>query len=237
MSFMWPELGAAAGAASAVMYYAVGLPSSQLFGPALVRAAPDAGAPRVALTFDDGPSESTEAVLEALAQYGARATFFLVGSNSERLPGVARRVAQEGHEIGNHTYSHPAFYLRTPRQIAGEIGRCQRALESVLGLRPKLFRPPYGVRWFGLFPALEHENLRVVMWSVTGFDWKRPSDWVTHRVLRRARDGDVVLLHDGDTTVAGDRRQETVRALRAILPALAERGLRAVTVSELFGLA
>ena len=104
------------------------MPSSQLFGPALVRAPWQGGPRRVALTFDDGPSESTPAVLDALREYGARATFFQVGSNARRLPEVARRVLLEGHEVGNHTQTHPAFYLRTPQQIAAEIGHGQESL-------------------------------------------------------------------------------------------------------------
>ena len=236
---MWPQIGAAAagvsGAVSGVMYYAAAAPSSQIFGPSLVRAG-EPGSKCVALTFDDGPSESTPAVCEALADYGAKATFFQVGGNAERLPEVSRSVARAGHEIGNHTQTHPRFYLRTPGEIAWEIERGQRSLETVLGQRPRLFRPPYGVRWFGLYPALQRHGLRAVMWSVSSYDWERPEEWVAAQVIARAAPGDVVLMHDGDTTVPGDRRQGTARAARAILKSFAERGIRAITVSELFGL-
>ncbi len=233
---MWAELAVVAAAVSGVMYYATGVPSSQLFGPSLVRAPRNGAGPRLALTFDDGPSESTPEILDVLAEHRARATFFLLGSNAERLPDVARKVARQGHETGNHSYSHPRFYLSTPRTIASEIARGQQSLEGVLGKRPSLFRPPYGVRWFGMFPALEQQGLSVVMWSVCGYDWERPGDWIARHVLRHGGDGDVVLLHDGKTTVPGEHRRETARALRAILPVLAGRGIQAVTVGELFGL-
>lgn len=233
---MWTDLAAAAAAVSGVMYYATGVPSSQLFGPSLARAPRNGDGPRLALTFDDGPSESTPEILEVLAEHRARATFFLLGANAERLPEVARSVARQGHETGSHSYSHPRFYLSTPRRIAAEIARGQQALEGVLGTSPSLFRPPYGIRWFGMFPAVEQHGLTVVMWSVCGYDWKRSGDWIARHVVRHAGDGDVVLLHDGKTTMPGNHRRETARALRAILPVLAERGFQAVTVGELFGL-
>jgi len=226
--------GAALAAFSAGMYYAAGVPSSQLFGPTLVRSASDSRS--VALTFDDGPSESTPAVLDALAEAGASATFFQIGSNALRLPEVARRVAREGHEIGSHTETHPRFYWCSPSGIAREIEQGQRSLESVHGVAPCLFRPPYGARWFGMYPAVDRLGLRVVMWSVSSRDWERPAPWIERHVTAQTRAGDVVLMHDGDTTTSGDRRQGTARALRAILAAFSARGLRAVTVSKLFGL-
>src|SRR5204863_6685277 len=125
----------------------------------------------VALTFDDGPSESTPAILEVLAEAGARATFFQVGANALRLPDLARRVAREGHEIANHTQSHPRFYLCSPATISRQIEQAQQSLSEVHGREPTLFRPPYGARWFGMFSALERSKLRSVMWSVSSCDW------------------------------------------------------------------
>lgn len=225
------ELSAAAAGISAAMYYAVGVPGSQVFGPAVVCGTPGSG--RVALTFDDGPSESTPAVLGALARYGARATFFFCGANALRLPEVARRVAAEGHEIGNHTFHHPRFYFRLPGQIAQEIGSAQQAIARVMGRSPELFRPPHGIRWFGLYPALRQHGLRVVMWSARVFDWRLPAEAIEAHLRAKATDGAIVLLHDGDRTAPGDHRAATARALERVLPVLADRGLRCVTVSEL----
>jgi peptidoglycan/xylan/chitin deacetylase (PgdA/CDA1 family) len=215
------------------MYYAAGVPTSQVFGPSLVSAPADG---KVALTFDDGPSLSTPAVLDALAEYGATATFFQVGMNALRLPDLAQRVAAEGHEIANHTQHHPRFYLCSPAKIGYEIEQCQESLESVHGELPRLFRPPYGARWFGMYPALDRLGLRSVMWSVSSRDWREPAEAIALRVITATHPGDVVLMHDGDTTIGGDRRQATARALHAILASLRARGLRAVTVSELFAL-
>src|ERR1039457_3569298 len=112
----------AGAAVSLGMYYAAGVPSSQVFGLSLVAASVT---DKVALTFDDGPSASTSAVLDALRAFGAKATFFQVGMNALRLPDVAQRVAEEGHEIANHTQHHPRFYLCTPAKIDYEIAQCQ----------------------------------------------------------------------------------------------------------------
>jgi peptidoglycan/xylan/chitin deacetylase (PgdA/CDA1 family) len=234
---MTPEIATAATVAGAGlalgMYYAAGVPSSQVFGPSLVAAGVS---DKVALTFDDGPSGSTPAILDALAEFGATATFFQVGMNALRLPDIAQRVAEEGHEIANHTQHHPRFYLCTPAKIADEIEQCQESLEAVHGESPRLFRPPYGARWFGMYPALERLGLRSVMWSVSSRDWKESAEQIALRVITQTRAGGVVLMHDGDTTIGGDRRQGTARALHAILASFRARGMRAVTVSELFGL-
>lgn len=225
------ELGVGAATISGVMAYAVGAPSSQVFGPALVKV--KAGANKVALTFDDGPSESTPAILDVLARHGARATFFVCGANALRLPEVLQRTTAEGHEIGNHTFHHPRLFLRHPGQILAEISETQEAIRSVNGQTPRLFRPPYGIRWFGLYPALRKQNLRAVMWSVMVYDWSRPADAIEAGLTGKTSDGAIVLLHDGDTITPGNRRAATAAALDRALPVLAQRGLRFVTISEL----
>src|SRR5258708_1415904 len=134
---------------------------SDWFGPSITKA--PAGQRRVVITFDDGPSETTPYVLDILAEHGAKATFFLVGMNIARLPEIARRVISEGHEIGNHTWSHANFYKCAPWQVRSEIERCQKQIEDTLGISPRWFRPPYGCRWFGLFPALERLKMQNAM--------------------------------------------------------------------------
>ncbi len=213
------------------MLYAVAAPSSQVFGPAVSRVGNARGC--VALTFDDGPSESTPALLDLLGKHRARATFFMCGANVLRLPRIVERVAAEGHEIGNHTFRHPYLYRTTPGEIAKEVSETQEAIEKVAGRRPALFRPPFGVRWFGLYPALRRYNLTAVMWSACVYDWCRPADAIADGLLAKTTDGKIVLMHDGDQVTSGDRRSPTVRALEQVLPKLAGRGLRFVTVSEL----
>ena len=228
---MTVELAGVAAAISAMILCAVVVPGTQVFGPAVVRGKTGNG--RVALTFDDGPSESTPAVLDALARHRARATFFFCGANALRLPEVARRVAAEGHEIGNHTQNHPRLFLRLPGQIAGEIGAAQEAISRVTGQTPQWFRPPYGVRWFGLSPALRLHGLHAVLWSACIFDWRRPREAIEAGLRAEVSDGAIVLLHDGDRTRPGDRRAATAGAMERVLPELAGQGLRFVTLSEL----
>src|SRR5579863_553272 len=157
-------------AGGALLYYACSWPTSQILGRTLVRGT--ATEPKVSLTFDDGPAEPfTGQILDALRRYGVPATFFCCGKNVERLPDLIRRMRAESHTVGNHTYSHPLFYLKSRKTIDRELDRTQEAVERILGQAPRLFRPPYGVRWFGLFPALRERGLTVVQWSDTGYDW------------------------------------------------------------------
>jgi peptidoglycan-N-acetylglucosamine deacetylase len=202
---------------------------SDWFGSSLTRLPARAEAPSIAITFDDGPSETTPHVLDLLAEHGARATFFLVGMNTRRLPEIARRVLHEGHEVGNHTWSHANFYRRAPWQVRSEIEQAQRALEDTLGCRPRWFRPPYGVRWFGMFPTLRRLEMECAMWSLDTCDWRDPADAIVERALT-ARDGEVLLLHDGFRTHVGDHRKETVKALPRILAHFRERGYEMPTL-------
>ena len=219
------------GVLAATVYYAVAAPASQWLGRTRVRGNPAAGT--IALTFDDGPGEVTPLVLEILRKAGVRATFFLSGQNVERFPEHARRIAEEGHEIGNHTHSHPYFLWKTPGKIAWEIDRAQEVIVSRTGHRPRLFRPPYGLRWFGLFPILHGRELTAVMWSVSGRDCRLPATGIADHILRKVNGGSIILLHDGcPPGERGDRRQ-TAAALEEIVRALSER-YRFVTVSEMF---
>ena len=188
--------------------------------------------PALALTFDDGPGEDTPQILSVLKEAQVRATFFLCGANVERDPGMARRIADEGHEIGNHTYSHPRLLGRTPGKILWEIDRAQKVITYHTGRKPELFRPPYGLRWFGLFPILARQQIRAVMWSVNGRDWKTDSEQITQRVLRQAHPGAIILLHDGLPPGEKGNRKATVDALPVILRMLG-RTYRFVTISEL----
>lgn len=213
-----------------LVWYVVAAPGSQLLGPALTRGG--SHIPAVALTFDDGPGEETPRILELLKASGARATFFLCGANVERHPELARRIAAEGHEIGNHTYSHPRLLGRSPGKICLEIDRAQTVIEHHTGRRPELFRPPYGLRWFGLFPILQQQRMHAVMWSVNGRDWNSSAERITARILKRTRSGAILLLHDGVPPQESGDRKATAEALPAILSVLG-RGYRFVTVSEM----
>lgn len=210
----------------AALAYACMAPTSELFGPALIRGPSESRA--VVLTFDDGPaSPYTEQILDILAEHKISATFFLCGKNVERYPESARRIVREGHTIGNHTYSHPFLCLRSRTFIAREIDRAQEAIERVTGVRPTFFRPPYGARWFGLTAILRDRGLRLVMWSVAGYDWKYRTQAIVTATARKMHSGAVILLHDGheQPPAGGIDQSSTVGALPAIIEAVARCGL------------
>ena len=187
----------------------------------------------IALTFDDGPSEGTGRVLEALERHGVKATFFQVGANVERLPGVAREVRAAGHEIGNHSQTHPLFCFRTPGFMEEEIRRAQETIGRHTGAAPAWFRAPYGVRWFGLGGAQRRAGVGGVMWTVIGYDWKRKADAVAARVASRAGNGAIICLHDGRELHARPDIGATVEAVRRVVPVLLDRGYTFETVSRL----
>jgi peptidoglycan/xylan/chitin deacetylase (PgdA/CDA1 family) len=187
----------------------------------------------VALTFDDGPSESTPLILEALAEHAVPATFFSCGANVERLPDVAREVAERGHEIGNHSYSHPYLFLRSPRQIEDELRRAQETIEKHTGVRPVWFRAPYGARWFGLGAAQRKLELTGVMWSAIGYDWSRRANEVVARLAASVTSGAILCLHDGRVLRERPDVTATVETVRRLVPLLLERGYKFETIGRL----
>lgn len=214
-----------------VVYYATYAVRSQWLGRTDWRGRRDSSA--VALTFDDGPSADTERILDVLAQHNLRATFFMIGCHVEHLPQTARRVVADGHEIGNHSYSHPIYLYRSARETGQQLERTQAVLTNVTGVRPRLARPPCGVRTPAYFRTAQRLGLRTVQWDVAGFDWKkRTAKQIAGDVLRRAGAGSIILLHDGDSEGKEDRR-ETVAALPLIIEGLSTRGLHIVPLTKL----
>src|SRR5439155_25858841 len=159
----------AAGAAG--VYYATSAVRSQWLGPTDWRGRTDTAS--VALTFDDGPSEDTERILDVLGAYNLRATFFMLGRQVELFAQIARRVVAEGHDLGNHSYSHPIYLFRSPSETRLQLERAQEIIASVTGARPLFARPPGGVRTAAYFAAARRLGLRTVQWDVAGFDWKK----------------------------------------------------------------
>jgi peptidoglycan/xylan/chitin deacetylase (PgdA/CDA1 family) len=196
---------------------------------AFVHRGPRAGR-RVALTFDDGPKPgNTERVLETLARFNAKGTFFLIGQNVKAFPKIAEMTRAAGHEVANHSYTHPKLSALGNDRVVSELTKTQDAIFDATGFRPVMFRPPYGAfvpRQKGMATDL---GLTVVMWSVDPLDWRnRNTSLVTQRVLGGTRGaGDIILTHDIHAT--------TVAAIPAILEGLTERGYELVTVSELLG--
>jgi peptidoglycan/xylan/chitin deacetylase (PgdA/CDA1 family) len=222
------EIGAAAGIAAA---WAVRGRSSSVFAPSVFHGPPDKRS--VALTFDDGPTSSTPRLLELLARYGIRATFFQCGVQVRRNPEIAREVYEAGHEIGNHTDTHPLLPLNSTASILHEIDQAQQSIYEATGAVPTLFRAPYGARWFGLRAAQERRGLLGVMWTTIGLDWKLDSGSISQRILKGARNGAIYCLHDGRGLAENPDITSTLKAVERAVPALLERGFRFETVSEL----
>ncbi|MGA7462741.1 MAG: glycosyltransferase [Candidatus Korobacteraceae bacterium] len=206
---------------------------------------------KVALTFDDGPDPTwTPKILDVLKQYGAKATFFLIGAEVEKFPGIAKRIYNEGHEIGNHTFTHPDVSNISRRYFEVELNLTERLFESKLGVKPVLMRPPYAI---DEAPDTA-DQVRPLEWSqdmgyITVGEKIDPNDWrdnprptaegIAAEVMKnlppcapnnQVRCGNVILFHDG----GGDRSQ-TVKALAIILDELKQRGYQVVPVSELMG--
>lgn len=229
---MWARLiGGAACAAAGVMAYGVRGRSSRLFGPSVWHGARDRRS--LALTFDDGPSESTAELLRVLEQHRVRATFFQCGMNVRRLHGAAREVAAAGHEIGNHADTHRGFYFHSAAFMYEELRRAQESIREATGATPRLFRAPLGVRWPGLRLAQRRMGLTGVMWTAIGLDWKLPAPAIARRLLASAANGAIFCLHDGRATRPHPDIRETLEAVRLLIPELQERGFRLETVSEL----
>jgi peptidoglycan/xylan/chitin deacetylase (PgdA/CDA1 family) len=223
--------GAASAAATASIYYATYAVRSQWLGPTLWRGRADTMS--LALTFDDGPGADTEHILDILARHNLSATFFMIGRHVERFPEIASRIVAEGHEIGNHSYSHPIFLYQSPHNTREQLARTQAVIEQTTGVSPRLARPPCGVRTPAYFTAARELGLRTVQWDVAGHDWKlRSGERIAHQVLEKARAGSFILLHDGDSEGKQDRRQ-TVVALELIIAGLRRRGLRVAPLKQL----
>jgi peptidoglycan/xylan/chitin deacetylase (PgdA/CDA1 family) len=188
---------------------------------------------RLALTFDDGPDRLwTPRLLDALGAAGVRGTFFLVGERAARAPDLVRRMAAEGHEIGNHSWSHRCPWLCGPAATAREIRRGHETLTALAGAPPRHFRPPWGMVNAATFPVLKSVGERCVFWSIQP-EGRRPApvDRQVAHVLRGAHPGAIVDLHDAQGTPAAPAR--LLQALPALLGGLRERGYAFTTVAEL----
>jgi peptidoglycan-N-acetylglucosamine deacetylase len=187
--------------------------------------------PYIAMTFDDGPSpETTPRLLDILKQRNIKATFFMIGQNAERNPAIVKRILAEGHEIGNHSWTHPQLSKLADDRVTEEINKTQNAIKDASGYTPVLMRPPYGAITARQKEWIEKQfGLSVIIWSVDPFDWKRPgASVIEQRILSGARPGAIVLSHD--------IHKQTVDAMPATLDALAAKGFKFVTVSQLIAM-
>jgi peptidoglycan/xylan/chitin deacetylase (PgdA/CDA1 family) len=228
---MMVETIAGLATAAGVMAYGVRGKSSRMFGPSVYRGMGDR--PSIALTFDDGPSELTPQVLEVLAEHDVKATFFQCGFHVRRLPRVARMVADAGHEIGNHSDTHPRFDFKSRQFIHRELSAAQRSIEDATGFRPQLFRAPYGVRWFGFEPVQRELNLLGVMWTIIGRDWKWNAGRIGRLIMSHVNPGAIICLHDGRELALNPDIGPTIEALQLVIPMLKDAGYGFERVSEI----
>jgi peptidoglycan/xylan/chitin deacetylase (PgdA/CDA1 family) len=224
-------IGAGVLVSAGLLAYEVRGRGSTFFGPSVYRG--DRSRPALALTFDDGPSESTPALLEILAEHGVHATFFMCGRNVRRCPGIAREVAAAGHELGNHTDTHPRLDFHSPEFIFREMALAQETIRQTTGATPRLFRAPYGVRWFGVRNALRRLDLVGVMWTVLGHDWRWQAPRISQHLIRGATNGAIICLHDGRTVQRSPDVRAMLEAVRGVIPVLRDRGFRFETVSQI----
>ena len=191
------------------------------------------GAPRTkyaALTFDDGPHPVyTRQILQILYDYGVPATFFVVGENAERYPELLRAEYDSGHDIGNHTYSHPRITERNAANVEDEIKRADDIIYGVIGIKPSLFRPPEGRHGKTLDELIKKMGKTEILWTVDTRDWAHTdADKIIENIKNNIKDGSVILFHDYITPPS-----PTPAVLEEIIPYLLSNGYKLVTVSEL----
>jgi peptidoglycan-N-acetylglucosamine deacetylase len=187
--------------------------------------------PYIAMTFDDGPSaENTPRLLEMLKQRNIKATFFLIGQNVASNPDIVRRILADGHEVGNHSWTHPQLSKLSDDRVTSEITKTQDAIKDASGFTPTLLRPPYGAITTRQREWIENKfGLNIILWSVDPFDWKRPgASVITQRILTQVHPGAIILSHD--------IHKQTVDAMPATLDGLIKKGYRFVTVSQLIAM-
>jgi peptidoglycan/xylan/chitin deacetylase (PgdA/CDA1 family) len=185
----------------------------------------------VAMTFDDGPHPKlTPRLLDMLKERNIKATFFVIGKCVAEFPDIAKRIVDEGHEIANHSWSHPQLTKLSSSAFAAEIAQTNDAIEKATGVRPVTMRPPYGAINANLTKRLNDEyGLSVILWSVDPLDWKiRKSDHVSGHIIKNAAPGSIILAHDIHAS--------TVDAMPTTLDALQSKGYKFVTVSELIAM-
>jgi len=209
------------------------LPENHVFGTVFSQV--DTKHKIVALTFDDGPYPPyTGQILDILKENNIRATFFVIGQNAEKHPDLVRRIYDEGHQIGNHTYHHIDLLKADRPLVVAEIERTNRVVQEITGQRPKVVRPPHGFRDPVVLEVMAEHGLKVVEWSVMSRDWVNPGvDEIVNRILSKVRNGSVILLHDGDGIAAQASRAQTVEATRLIIRKLQAEGYEFITVDEI----
>ncbi len=187
----------------------------------------------VALTFDDGPDlVFTPLILDKLKNYGVKATFFLLGENVEKYPEVVKRIAVEGHVIGNHTYNHPNLTEVSDEEYQSQLQRTDKLIQQLVGYSPKFFRPSYGAIKENQVKWATEQGMMVIQWSIDTLDWQGlRAEEITDTVMANVLPGSIILQHSGP----GGKLQGSVDALDRIIPQLQSKEARFVTLPTMFG--
>lgn len=186
--------------------------------------------PMIALTFDDGPTENTEAIMQVLEKYGVHATFFVVGNRISGFEQTLCDILNRGHELGNHTWDHSGLRLIPIEKVKRVIDRCNEKVYEITGFRPVYLRPPYGLLDRNVYFEVKELEMITVIWSLDTRDWEtRNVEKIYNEVMKNVCDGDIILFHD---TVS-----QNVEVLDRILPELLAQGYQFVTVGEMFACA
>ncbi|HHV93499.1 MAG TPA: polysaccharide deacetylase family protein [Firmicutes bacterium] len=197
--------------------------------------------PFIALTFDDGPDPLyTPLILDILREKDVKATFFMIGRHAERHPEIVQRIVEEGHDIGNHTYSHRNLYGLDEKNTWNEIAKADEVITKIAGTKPYLFRPPRGLYTDASIEFAHELGYTTVLWSVSSRDWAEISaNQLARYVINNTRGGDILLFHDSGSFIGtyGGYRYNTVNALPRIIDELEAKGFRFVTVSQLMMIA
>ncbi|MBO8159603.1 polysaccharide deacetylase family protein [Thermosyntropha sp.] len=186
----------------------------------------------IALTFDDGPdTENTSLILDILKKHDAKATFFVLGQRAKKYPNLIKRMAEDGHEVGNHSFSHPDFNHKDRKSIREEIVKTNQIILRLTGKKPLFFRPPGGYLSYEMVDLVMKENMIIGYWSYI----QDPKDWqgrkgedIAAYIINHIKPGQIIILHDGVPNGV-----ETARALDIFIPKLKKEGYRFVTMTEL----
>jgi peptidoglycan/xylan/chitin deacetylase (PgdA/CDA1 family) len=208
-------------------------PTSQLYGRNFLGLPP--GSRKLALTYDDGPNDPyTLKMLDVLARHDVRATFFLLGKFVEAKPEIVRAIVSAGHDVGNHSWSHPYFIWASAAEARRQLERTNKAIQDACGVTPTLFRPPFGGRRPGTFALGRKLGMRPIMWRVSTYDWEADSpEFILKRARRGIVGGDVILMHDGGHTRMGVKRPHTVAGTDQLVSEYKSKGYEFVSVSEM----
>jgi len=185
---------------------------------------------KIALTFDDGPHEITPQILALLKQYNAKATFFCIGKNVETHPEILKQTFEEGHIIGNHSYSHSHFFdFYGKEKVKMELQQTDTIIKGIIGQQPSFFRPPYGVTNPNIRRALETTNHKVIGWNIRSMDGvSKDEKSIYNRIIKQITPGSIILLHDTSAI--------TVRVLEQLLLFLRSKNYEIVGIDELLNL-